>query len=89
MDRKINQKLWTRLSWFIVALFVAALPLSQVAAVKRPAIHNAEGYKFPGGAHVKFSLKFFNYHEDNSGFEGPVELMVNKNKILNLHFLIK
>ena len=87
MDRKINQKLWTRWSWFIVALFVAALPLSQVAAVdtSKPVIHKDVGYSFPDRAHLKFSLKFFNYHEDNSGFEGPVELMVNKNKILNLN----
>lgn len=87
MDRKINQKLWTRWSWFIVALFVAALPLSKVAAVdtSKPVIHKDVGYSFPDRAHLKFSLKFFNYHEDNSGFEGPVQLMVNKYKILNLN----
>ena len=84
MDRKLNQKQWTRWSKIIFALFLAALPLSQVAAVKRPAIHNAEGYKFPGGAHVKFSLKFFNYHEDNSGYRKSVALLVNNKELLKL-----
>ena len=86
MDRKINQKLWTRWSWFIVALFVAALPLSQVAAVdtSKPVIHKDVGYSFPDRAHLKFSLKFFNYHEDNSGYRKSVALLVNNKELLKL-----
>ena len=87
MDRKLNQKQWTRWSKIIFALFLAALPLSNMTAVDTslPVIHKDVGYSFPNSAHLKFSLKFFNYNKDNSGFEGPVELIVNKNKILNLN----
>ena len=87
MDRKLNQKQWTRWSKIIFALFLAALPLNQAEAkvdTSKPVIHKAEGYNFPSGAHVKFALKFFNYHEDNSGYRGPVALLVNNKEMLKL-----
>ena len=33
---------------------------------------------------VKFSLKFFNYHEDNSGYRKSVALLVNNKELLKL-----
>lgn len=70
----------------LVLLVVALMGYAPARAINcpNPVIHNVSQYYFPSKGHVSFQLKFFNYDGSNSGFTGPVFLMIDGKDMLQL-----
>ena len=77
-----------RRGWMIVLFLLTLLPLSQTAKADQdytaPAAYGWTSFKYPETMHIGFELVFFNYHEGNCGYVGPVNLYVDGELAIDL-----
>ncbi|MGM9694252.1 MAG: LamG-like jellyroll fold domain-containing protein [Alloprevotella sp.] len=96
MKKARFHKMSSRWGKTIALLLLALLPFNRAVhaidlnQLSHPIICDEKGYNeddgtgLPGRAHLKFTLKYFNYDGDNSGFEGDVYLTLQYDQLFDL-----